>query len=172
MPYFKTSDAAAIDAFQRWGNSIETHQDAAFKLAKEVGANPDCALFYKDKRFAAFIFDDAKQIQQVPSVFIRFPGNNHAYVPRANTREGKLLWERIKALPRILSPDAYTRAIGFSCCFISGMRLCEFPATVLHDGVLYFMVPDEASYTPPEHVTEILGSEYNQAMYAEENQKK
>lgn len=169
MPYFKTSAAAAIDAFRNWRESIRTHQRAAIALSTEIGASSKRCCFYRDGQFCSFIFEHG---MEVPACFREFKHFPDAYLPRRSTREGKLLWERIKALPRILSPDAYTRAIGFSCCFISGMRLCEFPATVLHDGVLYFMVPDEASYTPPEHVTEILGSEYNQAMYAAENQKK
>lgn len=166
MPYFKTSDAAAVAAFREWCKSISTHQRAALELSAEIGACKTHVYRYGSTgQFAAFIFDPGKE---VPAHFRRLQNPQNGFYPRRSTKAGRELCERIAALPKVLECTAYNRAIGFSPCLIKGMRLCEFPATVSDADSVYFMIPDDALYTPPEHVTEILGSEYMRAQEAVE----
>ena len=169
MPYFKTSHPAAITAFREWRASIANHYKAALALSAEVGASPERCCRYNDGKFVAFIFEPG---QEIPAYFRPFRHFAGAYVPRLTTKEGKQLREKIRKLPSVLMPNNYNKAIGFSPCLISGMRFCEYPASVLQGDTLYFMLPDDAPYTPPENVTEIFGSEYNQAMKAVEDKKR
>lgn len=169
MPYFKTSRPAAITAFREWRASIANHYKAALALSAEVGASQERCCRYNDGQFVAFIFEPG---QEIPAYFRPFRHFSGAYVPRLTTKEGTQLREKIKKLPNVLMPNNYNKAIGFSPCLISGMRFCEYPASVLQGDTLYFMLPDDAPYTPPEYVTEIFGSEYNQAMKAVEDKKR
>ena len=169
MPYYKTFDSVSVSAFRDWRRSIAVHQKAALALSTEAGASPPRCCRYNDGRFAAFIFEPE---QEIPAYFRPFRHFAGAYVPCLTTKEGKQLRDKIRKLPQILMPNNYNRAIGFSPCLISGMRLCEFPATVSYGDAIYFMVPDDAEYAPPAHVIEILGSEYNRAMKDTEDKKK
>ena len=169
MPYYKTSRSAAVTAFCEWRDSILNHLQAALALSAEIGASSNHCCRSGDGYFAAFVFEPG---QEIPAYLRPFPHFAGAYVPRLTTKEGKQLRDKIRKLPRILQPNHYNMEINFFPCIISGMRLCEFPPTVRQDDTLYFMVPDDAPYTPPESVTEIFGSEYNQAMKASESKRK
>lgn len=169
MPYFKTSDAAAVAAFREWRKSISTHQRAALELSAEIGASATRCLRYSNNgQFAGFLFDPGRE---VPAHFRRIRTANDGFYPLRSTKAGRELCKRISALPKVLDCVEYNRAIGFSPCLVSGMRLCEFPATVSDADSVYFMLPDDAQYTPPAHVKEILGSEYMRANEAVELMK-
>lgn len=157
MSYYKTTNVVAIEAYNAWQQSIEAHRLAALQISAEVGASRNKLCRYRDGRFAALVFDDNHDI---PSYFRRFKDYPSAYMPIRSIAAGKEIARRLSNLPKILPATQFNRAIGFNPCLISGMRLLEWPASRLVDGVLFFMVPDEAGYQPPAHVTEILGSEY------------
>ena len=159
MAYFKSSNPEVIEAFKNWFNSREEYRNSIFELSEEVGANPEEVLLFNDEKFAAFIFEEGKQI---PPVFIRFPGKNkQAYIPRSNTKEGKMLWKRINSFPKV-SSESFTKLIGLCT------KPVRDPDSMLYNGFVYFMISDNLPYNPPEYVEEVLSSEYLEAYFATE----
>ena len=128
-------------------------------MSEEVGANPEEVLLFNDEKFAAFIFEEGKQI---PPVFIRFPGKNkQAYIPRSNTKEGKMLWKRIDSFPKV-SSESFTKLIGLCT------KPVRDPDSMLYNGFVYLMIPDNLPYKRHEYVEEGISSEYLEADFATE----
>lgn len=162
MSYYKTIDPIAMAEAKKWIESFATHRNAAIALSAVIGASKD--KFYNHRgQLVGFVFEDGVN---VPDHFKKIQGSN-AWWPRRGNPMGLAIGQMIKDLPKILSTENLNKAVNFiPQAFFgrNGMTLVEHPHYVLTDEALFFMIPDEIDqYKAPNHVTEIVGSEFKTA---------
>jgi hypothetical protein len=109
--------------------------------------------------FSSLLFDK-KPNDKLYRKKVIFPNE---FVPRRNSKEGKLISEKLKACPKVEKGEAN------ACVNFDGHPFKSIGFAFDHDEYFGFQVDSSWNFTPPADCEEITPTKYKELFYAKEN---
>jgi hypothetical protein len=109
--------------------------------------------------FSSLLFDK-KPNDKLYRKKVIFPNE---FMPRRNSKEGKLISEKLKACPKVEKGEAN------ACVNFDGHPFKSIGFAFDHDEYFGFQVDSSWNFTPPADCEEITPTKYKELFYAKEN---
>jgi hypothetical protein len=110
--------------------------------------------------FSSLVFEEKTPDEKIYKKSFRYPKE---FMPKRNSKEGKLISEKLKACPKVEKAEAN------ACVNFDGHPFKSIGFSFDHDEYFGFQVDSSWNFTPPADCEEITPTKYKELFYAKEN---